>query len=306
MTGQRRVGFVGLGSMGGALAARLVHRTDLTVFDLDLGRAAPLVAAGAQAAASLPELARRCDTVITCLPTSQHVRAVADGADGLIDQLEPGSLVIDSTSGDPAVTRDLARTFAARGIVLVDAPVSGGPQAAAAGTIAILVGADTEGFQRATSVLRFISPNVRHVGGIGSGHSVKLLNNALAAGHRLLAFEAAAIAAANGVDPREFVDAVNVSSGRSYATEVTMPRHVFGERLDQGFSLGLMSKDLGLACGLIGAGLDGMSMVARVHELVTSALGRLGPATDVNRLIELYEAAACVTVATGDRTAVPP
>ena len=105
-------------------------------------------------------------------------------------------------------------------------------------------------------VLRLISPNIRRMGPVGSGHSVKFLNNLLAAAHRLLAFEVTAVAAANGVNPQEFIDAINLSSGRSYATEITMPRHVFGEELRQGFSLALMNKDVRLARTLLTPALE--------------------------------------------------
>ena len=150
-------------------------------------------------------------------------------------------------------------------------------------------------------MLELISPNVRHVGPVGAGHTVKLLNNVLAAGHRMLAFETAAVAAANGVDPRVFIEAVNISSGRSYATEVTMPRHVFGDQLVQGFALGLMAKDVRLGESLVGPGFDELSLTREVWARLASALERFGPDVDINRTLEVYEEAADRTVATSRR-----
>lgn len=295
------IGFIGLGHMGGALAARLAPQADLYVLDLDPARVAAACAAGAHAAGSVPEIAAKCSLVITCLPTSAHVQQIVNGDGGLRLALAPGSLVIDCTTGEPAVSRELAAELGARGIGFIDAPVSGGPQAAAAGTIAIIVGGADNWYEQALPTLSLISPNVRHVGPAGAGHVVKLLNNVLAAGHRLLAFEMAAVAAAEGVNPETFVAVVNLGSGRSYATEVTMPRHVFGEALVQGFSLGLMAKDVGLGCQLLPEQMQGPSLALEVHRRLLAALTVFGPDADINQTIETYERAADATVATSLR-----
>jgi 3-hydroxyisobutyrate dehydrogenase len=291
-----RVGFAGLGAMGSALARRLVGSTDLTVLDLDPLRTRPFAQAGAAVAVGPAELAAAADTIVTCLPTSRDVRELLQSM-----TVPAGSLIVDCTTGDPAQTRAIAAELAQHGSTLVDAPVSGGPQAADAGTIAILVGADEAAFARAEPILRLISPAVRHVGGIGAGHCVKLLNNALAAGQRMLAFEALALAAAHGVEASAFVDAVNISSGRSYATEITVPRHVLAGRLAQGFSLGLMAKDVGLARSLVPASLDARSLIVQVAERLAIAADELGPATDVNWLIEIFERSLDVTIAVSER-----
>jgi 3-hydroxyisobutyrate dehydrogenase len=295
-----RVGFVGLGAMGSALAMRLAATTELTVFDLDPVRARPIVAAGARTASDLAALAAAVDTIITCLPTSRDVRSALDAMQPGTS-LAAGALVIDCTSGDPAQTRAIAADLARYGIALVDAPVSGGPQAAAAGTIAILVGAGDDAFARAEPLLRLVSPAIRHVGGVGTGHCVKLLNNALAAGQRLLAFEALTIAVGQGVTAASFVDAVNVSSGRSYATEVTVPRHLLSGTLDQGFSLGLTAKDADLARALVPPALAGKSLIAEIAARTIAAARDLGPGTDVNRIIEIFERLTGTVVATSDR-----
>jgi 3-hydroxyisobutyrate dehydrogenase len=295
------VGFIGLGAMGGALAARLAGQVELYVLDLDPARVAQACAAGAQAARSTAQIAGKCEVVITCLPTSAHVKSVVSGEAGLGAALAPGSLVIDCTSGAPGVTRELAAELGKRGIGFIDAPVSGGPQAAVAGTIAIIVGGPEEAYEQARPTLSLISPNVRHVGPVGAGHVVKLLNNVLAAGHRMLAFETAAVAASQGVDPKTFIDVVNLASGRSYATEVTMPRHVFGEALAQGFSLGLMAKDVGLGCLLLPQPLAELSLALEVHRRLQAALTEFGPDADINQTIETYERAAQAQVAISAR-----
>lgn len=304
MTGPpSHVGFVGLGSMGSALARRLAGsgEVNLTVFDLDDSRCRELAAAGAVIAESPLDLAKVSDVVLTCLPTSQHVEAVVFNESGLADGLAEGGLLVDCTSGHPGLTRAIGARLAERGVAMVDAPVSGGPQGADAGTIALLAGGTAADVTRATTVLSLISPNVHHVGGLGAGHTVKLLNNILAAGHRMLAFETAAVAAANGVDPRTFIDAVNISSGHSNATQVTMPRHVFGEHLEQGFSLGLMAKDVSQGCTLYGPELDELSLAQQVEARLRAAVRRFGPDVDINCTLEIYEQAVGRTVATSKR-----
>jgi 3-hydroxyisobutyrate dehydrogenase len=134
-------GYVGLGDMGGALARRLHLSRPLVVYDLSADALRRLVAKGATVAANLPALAEQCDTVFLCLPKSEHVRQVIFGEGGLLRAMKPGTMLIDQTSGDPKETRDMAQLLAVNGITLVDAPVSGGPQGAEAGTIAIMVGA---------------------------------------------------------------------------------------------------------------------------------------------------------------------
>ncbi|MGC0367385.1 3-hydroxyisobutyrate dehydrogenase [Rhodococcus sp. 27YEA15] len=297
-----RIGFVGLGSMGSALAGRLLTGDEpLTVFDIDREKVLELATGGAHVAASLRDLAESSEVVLICLPTSEHVEAAIYGADGLAEGLRSGALVVDCTSGHPDVTRSIAQRLKLSGVSFVDAPVSGGPQRASEGTIAILVGGESADVTRAEEVLTRISAHVQHVGGVGAGHTVKLLNNVLAAGHRLLAFEMTAIAAASGVEPATFIDAVNLSSGRSYATEVTMPRHVFGPELVQGFSLGLMAKDVRLGCTLIPKGLEKLSLAAGVNERLADALGEFGPTADINEIIASYESAIGAPVVTSIR-----
>jgi 3-hydroxyisobutyrate dehydrogenase len=299
------VGFIGLGNMGAALARRLAHQVPLLVFDLDARKVAELGKSGlpcaVHAATSPKEVAQECDTILFCLPTSEHVQRILFGEDPIADDLRSGTLLIDCTTGQPELTRSIAADLAGRGVAFVDAPVSGGPQGAEAGTIAILIGGSDPDFEAARVVLGLISPNVRHVGAVGAGHCVKLLNNVLAAGHRMLAFETAAIASANGVDPETFIEAVNVSSGRSYATEITMPRHVFGTDLVQGFGLQLMAKDVRLSAQLVPETMGEWSLVREVHRRLQDALAALPPGVDINETLVLYERGAHATVATSDR-----
>ena len=244
------IGYVGLGNMGSALAGRLQLQHQLLVHDRDSAAVRRLVDAGATASPDLGDLGARCDVILLCLPTSDHVRAVIFGEGGLAATVKPGALIVDQTSGDPVATRAMATELANLHVDLIDAPVSGGPPGAQAGTIAIMVGAAPELFKRVRPVLTSISPNVFHAGGVGTGHTIKLVNNLLSTTQRLLTFEAMSLAAKNGVEPRTAVEILMASGGRNAFLEKIMGPLILEGNLSTGFTLGLAHKDVRLACGL--------------------------------------------------------
>jgi 3-hydroxyisobutyrate dehydrogenase len=245
-----KVGYVGLGNMGGRLARRLQVEHELAVYDRDPAAVEKLVALGASACATAGEVASQSDVVMLCLPTSQHVRSVLFDADGVADAAKPGTLIVDQTTGDPAITRQIAAELAERGIEFIDAPVSGGPMGADAGTIAIMVGASPEQYAVIDPVLRAISPNIFHAGEVGAGHVVKLANNMLSGVYRAVSLEALALAEKNGVDPERALDIILASSGRNFYLETFVRSHVLSGKLASGFTLGLLHKDVKLACQL--------------------------------------------------------
>jgi len=243
-----KIGYVGVGSMGGALASRLQQRYPLTVYDRSTAAAERLAHEGAVIAADLPALARDCDVIFLCLPTSEHVRNAIFGENGLAGGLKPGSVIIDQTTGDPKETRRIATELEASGVEMIDAPVSGGIAGAEAGTIAIMVGASDEQFARVRPVLGTISSNVFHAGGIGNGHVIKLVNNLMSTAQRLISFEAMTLAAKNGVVPEIASQILVASGGRNAYLEKMMGPRVLQGKLNVGFTLGLAHKDVRLAC----------------------------------------------------------
>jgi 3-hydroxyisobutyrate dehydrogenase len=244
------IGYIGLGSMGGALARRLQLTHPLHVYDLDKAAVNRMVENGARACASLRELATACDIIMLCLPKSTHVQAAIFGPDGLVDGLRPGTLVVDQTTGDPNATRAMATELAARGVTMIDAPVSGGIPGAEAGTIAIMVGAEAKELARIKPVLAAISSNVFHAGGVGAGQVMKIVNNHLSGAQRLLTLEAVALAAKNGIDPERACEILLAGGARNSFTEKFMAPHIIKGRLNVGFTLALMHKDMRLACDL--------------------------------------------------------
>jgi 3-hydroxyisobutyrate dehydrogenase len=245
MTISEQIGFIGLGNMGVPMAGRLIDGgCSLIVHDIRQDAARPLLARGATWAAAPAEVAAAAQTVITILPTSREVREVLLGTKGLLDALRPGSLVLEMTSADPSVTRELEREVAARGSALIDAPVSGGVRGAVEGTLAIMVGGDPALLERARPVLARMGKNIFHAGPVGAGHAIKLVNNMCSGGILALTIEAVAVAARAGVDPTRAVEILQASSGRSNASDNKFPRFILNGAFDAGFAIRLMMKDL--------------------------------------------------------------
>jgi 3-hydroxyisobutyrate dehydrogenase len=290
------VGYVGLGAMGGALAKRLLKSRKLRLYDLRPEAAQALAAAGGAPQQSPAALAEACDLVLTCLPTSNEVREAIFGKGGIAEGLKPGGIVADMTTGDPLATRAMAEELRGRGLTLIDAPVSGGPHGAEAGTIAIMVGAPDEAFRKVAPVLRQISPNVFHAGGVGNGQTMKLVNNVIAASIRQITFEAIAMGVKNGLNLATCIEVLNKSSGRSYTSELMLPRLADGS-LKANFTLDLMLKDVRLATELGQQSGAPMHLGGLVRENLLAAMNDLGPKADVNEIVRRYERAAGVKIA---------
>ena len=284
------IGYVGLGAMGGALARRLMLSHKLHVLDLRPDVVQGFTDNGAIPAQNGASLAQTCDIVLMCLPRSSNVREAIFGPGGLAEGLEPGKILVDQTSGDPDETRAMAAELAERGITLIDAPVSGGPAGADAGTIAIMVGGPMEAFEKVKPYFESISPNVMHCGDIGNGHVVKIVNNTMAACNRLAMYEAVAVGRKYGLSLQTISDVINKSSGRSGATERTLPAMLKGEQASN-FAIGLMLKDVSLGAKLgINAGAPMMiaNVVRGMLQAGTYELGEAANLDDITQQIEAW------------------
>ena len=184
------------------------------------------------------------DVLITMLPDGDAVR---DALLEVLPWLKSGAVVIDMSSSDPAGTRALGAALSARGVAMVDAPVSGARVGAKAGSLAIMAGGNRKDFLKASPVLKRLGRSIFHVGPLGAGHAVKALNNYLGAAGTLAGFEALLVARAYGLKPRPMLDAINASTGRNYTTERKIPRQVLTGAFASGFRLALMAKDVAIA-----------------------------------------------------------
>jgi 3-hydroxyisobutyrate dehydrogenase-like beta-hydroxyacid dehydrogenase len=291
-----QLGYVGLGNMGAALARRLLRKDKMRVYDLRPEAMAKLADLGGTACQSPKVLATDSDLIMTCLPTSNEVHQVIFGSNGLASGLKRGSIIADMTTGDPNATRQMAEELTKSGITLIDAPVSGGPHGAEAGTIAIMVGAPTEVYARVLPVFETISPNVFHCGEVGTGHTMKLVNNVVAASVRMATFEAVTMGIKNGLTLEACARVLAKGSARSYTTEVTLPKFVKGE-LKTNFTLGLMHKDVRLASELGVSSASPMPVCNLVREIFQIAVNEQGADADVNTLIRLHERQSKITFA---------
>lgn len=295
-----RAGYVGLGKMGSALARRLMQtRTQarkLTVFDLcpDLVRA--LVDEGAVGAAGLAALARECDVVFTCLPTSADVCSAIFGRGGLAEGLAPGAVIVDQTTGDPTLTRQIATDLEKLGIGLVDATVSGAPRIATAGTINMMAGGPAAALGRVRAILESITPNISWCGGSGNGHAAKLINHAVAAVNRLLTYEAVAMGFKFGLALGAMSEVINAGSGWSNAAEKIIPALATGSPTAK-LSLELMAKDLQLAARMaIDCGAT-LLVSNQARALFETGVNTLGGDQTLDAMARLFEDAAGIRFA---------
>jgi 3-hydroxyisobutyrate dehydrogenase len=250
----KSVAFIGLGNMGGSMAANLINAGhSLTVFDLVSDAVERAVALGASAAPSAADAARECDAVVTMLPASQHVRDLYLGEGRLLESAKPGALLIDCSTIAPATAKEVAAAAASRGMEMIDAPVSGGVAGAAAGTLTFIVGGEAEALGKARPLLEAMGKAVFHAGASGAGQTAKICNNMLLAIHMIGTCEAIRLGVASGLDPNVLSDIMTKSSGRNWSLELYNPypgvmEHAPASRDYQGgFLTDLMLKDLGLA-----------------------------------------------------------
>ena len=241
---KKRIGFVGLGIMGRPMARNLLKAGyPLVVFDLNKDAMEDLVKAGALAAHSSKEVAERTDVIITMLPDSPEVKEVILGKDGVIEGVRRDSVVIDMSSINPLVTQEIARALNGKGVKMLDAPVSGGETGAIQGTLAIMVGGEKKVFEGSLEIFRAMGKNTVHVGEIGAGGYVKLVNQIIVALNIASVGEAFCLGVKAGLDPQVIYQAIRGGLAGSQVLETKAPM-IFGRNFKPGFKIKLHQKDL--------------------------------------------------------------
>jgi 3-hydroxyisobutyrate dehydrogenase len=297
----RRVGFAGIGTMGWPMAANLVRAGfGVTVTDVAAGRAAVFAAEiGGQAAATAAEAAAGSDVLVTMLPASTHV---ADVIREVRNVLPEGALVIEMSSGVPAITRSLAAELADAGVALIDCPVSGGVARARSGELAIMAGGEADQLERAQPLLMAMGTTIHHCGGIGAGQAMKALNNLVSAGGFLIGIEALLIGQQAGLDPALMVEVLNSSTGMNNSTQKKFKQFVLSRQFDSGFGLDLMVKDLSIALEVGRGTRTPTPFAALCREMWSSAASLLGPGQDHTAVARLSEQLAQAELAPVART----
>jgi 3-hydroxyisobutyrate dehydrogenase len=284
-----KLGFIGLGKLGGELAASLLGAGfALTVHDRDARAVERLVAAGASAGSSPQAVALDADCVITCLPSPGAVSEVVSGPAGVLEGLRAGGTWIDMSTNDPHVLERLARQAAERGIATLECPVTGGVHKAAAAEITVIAGGDATVFEAHRAVLEAMGRPVIHVGPLGAASVIKVVTNMLAFVHLVAAGEALMLAKRGGVPLATAYEVIRASSGNSFVHE-TESQLILNGSYDIGFSMDLALKDLGFALEMgreFGVPLE---LAALVEATFSRAREEYGGSAQSTRVVKLLE-----------------
>jgi len=289
------IGFIGLGNMGGPMAANLLKAGhSLTVFDLSETALQAAVGAGARTAVSPLEAARDAEVVITMLPAAAHVRAVYLNKDGVLAGVRPGVPLVDSSTIDPATARQIGESATAQGNPFADAPVSGGTVGAQAGTLTFMVGANAELFETLKPVLAGMGKNMVQCGETGTGQIAKICNNLLLGISMIGVAEAMQLGASLGIDPNKLASIINTSTGRCWSADTcnpypnVLPNAPSSRGYTGGFGADLMLKDLGLAVDAARQVKQPVLLGALAQQLYQSmSMQGLG-GLDFSAIIKLY------------------
>lgn len=292
-----KIGYVGLGAMGSSLARWLLADHDLMVRDLNPAAMDRLVAKGATATGSLPDLARVSDIIFLCLPRSKDVEEAIFGENGLAGGLSAGKLIVDQTSGIAAETRAMADRLAAIGVDLVDAPVAGGVPSAVAGTITIMLSGPDAAQARAMPAFRAMTPKIYRAGShAGDAQSVKTLNNMMNMVFRVATLELAALGLRLGAPLPRLTEALTSGVAGNFTCRTVLPAIIEG-RSTGDFALTLMLKDNNQALALgMAAGVP-LPLSALARGLLQQNINLIGPKANLDDVIAFMEQATGVRFA---------
>jgi 3-hydroxyisobutyrate dehydrogenase-like beta-hydroxyacid dehydrogenase len=287
-----KVGFIGVGNMGGPMCRNIIRNTnhEVVVFDLSPAAVTACTDLGASSATSVADVAARCDVVITSLPIPRVVEEVTLGAGGIAQNAKPGSVFIDLSTNSPTTAKRVAACMQENGIHMLEAPVSGGTARAAEGTIVIMVGGDPTVFEQNLPLLRSFSSEVIHLGEIGYGSTAKLINNMLAFCNAAAAAEALMIGKRSGIDLKKLDAVIRNASGMSAGYASLSTKTLAGD-FRASFALDLAHKDLRLALELADElGVPGL-IAPQVMSLMRMARGMGLGSSDSASVVRVYETA---------------
>lgn len=289
-----KLGYIGVGKMGGPMAERLMGAGhELVVYDTSEAALKPFVARGARAAASIAALAREVETVLVCLPTPEVVRKVSQeiiAAGGSV------RMFVDLSTTGPRVEAEVAAALTAKGIIACDSPVSGGVAGAKKGTLAVMLACPPD---RREMLERLLAPlgKVFYLGERpGLGQTMKLANNLLSAAAMAITSEAVVMGVKAGLDPAQMIDIINAGSGRNTASDAKFPRSILPRTFDYGFTNAHMYKDVKLCLEVAEELGVPMWVGAAVRQLWAYSANHMGPDTDFTTVIKCVEEWAGVEV----------
>ena len=278
-----RVAFIGLGNMGGPMACNIARAGyDLTVFDLDPDKVSQVLTFGAKASQSAVEAVTGADVVLTSLPSPKVTRDLALGPNGIIAAMHVGSAWIEMSTNNLDVEREVRGAANEAGIDFLDAPISGGTEGAAAGTLTIMVGGEALVFARYEELLKVLGENVQHLGPHGAGYVAKIAQVVLCYLHSVALSEALMLGVKGGVPADTMLSVIQNSTGRSYVAE-RYGRPILDGSYDPGFALGLAHKDMALTLELAKSVGAKLPMCEQVEAIYAEAVKEYG--CDQNHLM---------------------
>ena len=291
-----RIGFLGMGAMGGPMARRLVQTGfSVTGYDVSEARAAAAAKDGVTVSKSPAAVAGVADVVMSSLPNPPAVRQAYLGADGAVSALRAETILVDMSTIDPDTWRDVADAAAARGAESLGAPVSGGPADAGSGRLVFLVGGDAGVIDRCRPVLEALGTEIHHMGPLGAGYVVKLVNNVMSMCNVAVAAEAMVLGVRAGMDPQRLFDVLSTSGGRSHHFLKRFP-NVLAGNFTPYFSIALSRKDLSLALKMAESLGVPMLATSSVRQIYEAAAAQGLDNVDMAGVTTLYEQWAGVKV----------
>ena len=286
-----KVGFIGVGNMGGPMCRNIIKRSNhqVTVFDLNASAVKACTDLGGTAGKSIADVTKGADVVMTSLPMPRDVEKVALGDGGILASIGKGQTYIDLSTNAPSMVKKIGDAMAAKGIAMLDAPVSGGTTGAEAATIAIMVGGDKKVFDDALPVLQSFSANVIHMGELGTGTVAKLVNNMMAFCNAAAAAEGLMLGVTAGLDPAKLIQVISTSSGNSSVFKSFSERAIKGQYSPPSFALNLAHKDLHLAMELADELDVPLPQGSATHNLQRMARGMGLGSADSSAVLRVYE-----------------
>ena len=285
----KNVGFIGMGMMGGGMAANLLKNDfPLVAYDIDPAKNERLAGLGATIANGPAGVAQAASTTICIVETTAQVEDVILGDGGVIDGAESGDTVLCMATVDPIAVKEMHSTLAERGIALLDAPVSGGVPRANSGELSIIVGGDAAEVERCRPIFEAMSSRIFHMGDIGQGPAMKLCNNMITQVTKVVIAEAMVLGAKAGLDPQQMVDVISVSTGNSATFQTAAPRYLSGD-FSPGGTIDISYKDQDLETSFAKA--LGVPMFMANNSQQVYQMGRAAGLNkkDGSALITLYE-----------------
>ena len=295
---KRKIGFIGLGAMGNHMAKNLIKAGyDLTVYDINPRPVAELVSLGAKKAKSCSETAKAGEVAITMLPADDEVKAAVLGPEGVLEGAKAGTVLIDMSSIAPHTSKQVAAEAQKKGIKFLDAPVSGGTGGAEKATLTIMVGGEKALLDEHMEILQVMGKTIYHVGEVGMGETVKMVNQMLVGINLAGIVEALVMGTKLGVAPEVLYKIIRASSGNSFMLDSRVPNYIFSGNFTQpGFSVDLLRKDLGLALESGKVNKIPLFMTGQAYQYFTRATAEGLGKKDMSAVVELLEKTAGIQV----------